>query len=297
MQIRSAHSVFPDFLSLTYHPEQFPDAQIRSLLLELGFVVSKKAPDGFAPPDGHGLVRIDAKPRFTGLSFSGGAISHVLRFAAVGNLLQVLTLAAHRVTRLDLAKDYDFDTARDVARRLATLWRLGRSEKIGLGRKRVPAQKVTRIESVRRDSCVTGTVYFGSRKDRYFAKVYDKRAEVWVRQDVDIMRERLRVEVTACRRTATLNDFLEPDGLFYYLAAPDLVPAPATAPEWRLQKMDPLELPPLVELTGHEKLIRLIENSPDIETLRLLIADKPTELPIILRKLEAKLRADRSIAA
>ena len=61
--------------------------------------------------------------------------------------------------------------------------------------------------------------------------------------------------------------------------------------------MDPLELPPLVELTGHEKLIRLIENSPDIETLRLLIADKPTELPIILRKLEAKLRADRSIAA
>lgn len=297
MQIRSAHDIFPDFLSLTFNPDTIPDGHIRSLLLDLDFRVHGSIKAAFVPPDGFGLVRFFLRPRFTSVTFSGGALGHVRRFAAVGNLLQVLTLAPHRVTRLDLAKDLEFDSASDVSRRLTTLWDRARKGFVSLGRKGVPREKISRVESVRADGSVTGTVYCGSRKDRYFAKAYDKRAEAWARRSIDIGRELVRVEVTASRGTASLRDFLEPDSLFFYLASPDFLPAPLDVPEWRSLDMDPLTLPELATLTDHEKIIRLIENSTDLETLRLLIAQRPAELPIVLRKLEAKLRADGRIAA
>jgi hypothetical protein len=57
--------------------------------------------------------------------------------------------------------------------------------------------------------------------------------------------------------------------------------------------MDPLSLPPLDEITDHERMIRLVESSPDIQTLAQLVHRTPTELPILLRRLEAQLKPPR----
>lgn len=297
MQIQSKLEIFPDYLSVTYGPDRCPDALIRSLLLDLEFRCHGTIEDGFTLPDGTGLARLSSKARFTLVSFSGSTLAHIIRRGAIGHLLQILTSEHHKVTRLDLAKDYDFDRPEDVMLRLRTLFNLGTREKVRLGRKVVPAQKVSRIQSIRRDDVRTGTVYFGSRKDRYFARVYDKRAEVWAKQDRDIARELLRVEVVAMRGTATLRDLLEPDSLFFYLAAPHLVPYERGIKHWRKTPMDPLNLPPLQKLSDYEKAVRLIDSSPDLDTLAMLIGSTPTQLPLVMRKLEAKLREQLRTAA
>jgi hypothetical protein len=290
MQINSAHGVFPDFLSCSFARDHFPESEIRDLLLDLDFRVAKGFDDGFRAPDGHGLVRFHKRDRSTVVTFSGGAVGQFIRMSAVGNLLQVLTLENCRVTRLDLAQDTEFDNSSDVSRRLQTVCRRGWAGRVALGRKSVSEKKVKPIWGKRDDAAISGTVYFGSRKDRYHAKIYDKRMQMAEVHDIDIMRELVRVEVTASRGTATLRDFLEPDALFFHLASPDLVACPRGVANWEIRKMDAFKLPPVVELTDHERMIRLIESSPDLETLRLLCARCPAEVPLLLRKLEAKLR-------
>jgi len=291
MELKTNHGVFPDYLRCSYGREAFPEPEISSLLLDLGFSASQDFPESFVPPDGHGLVRYLKKARFTVLSLSGGALSSILRQGEVGSLLQVLTLEHHKVTRLDLAQDISFNRASQVAARLDHLFRRGYTGWVRLGKKAVSPIDVKRFQASRRDGVITGTVYFGSRKNRYAAKVYDKRAEMAANRDIDICVELLRVEVTAARGTATLRDLLEPDPLFFYLASPELVSRPPDVSTWRYTEMDPLMLPPLAQLTDHERMIRLIENSPDLELLRVLIDAKPTELPLVLSKLEAKLRS------
>lgn len=300
MSVKSNHGVFPDYLSLTYHPDKYPREEMIDLLIDLDFARDKKVPQGvelWRTPDHVGVANIRTAKRWVSLAFSGNAIDHVRGVGAVGNLLQVLTVDHHRVTRLDLAKDVPMDSPETVQAELARIWQRAKRGTMRLGRKQVIETKASRIQSNRRDGVCSGTVYVGSRRDRYMAKVYDKRAEVWAKRDLDIMRELLRYEVTARKGNASLRDFLEPDPLFFHLASPDLLPAPEDTARWRYTEMDPLELPPLAQLTDHEKLIRLIENSPDLETLAALIAAKPAELPLVIRKIKQRLEHQVNRAA
>ncbi len=225
----SSHPAFVDCLDVTFGPKDAPTPEITTLLLSVGFSVTRSGNGGelYCPPTGRGTVKIDIRARFIRISCSGSACSFLRASGAWMDYLSVLSSSPHAVTRLDAAVDFSVDGA-DLVERMRARHSKG---EVSLGRKAI---KTSVILSVRPDGRESGTWYpgYGS-SAKATAKVYDKALQVLSRFG-EVIPPRGRVEVTAWKGYgATLRDAAMPDAIFWHIASPALVQAPGGVPMWK----------------------------------------------------------------
>lgn len=218
----SDSAVICDWLDVTHSPENSPSGEVATMLLSLGAEV----PSDGVYRLGEGVVRVDAKRSHTRVSASGGAIAELRSQGVWLEYLSLLASCPHRVTRLDAAYDVCCDAA-DVLDGLRSRYYDGFAR---LGRKML---KVDLWMGVREDGRETGTWYVGYRsRARATARVYDK---AWERLQVAgvAIPPRVRYEITVRRDYgASLRDAAEPHRIFWHVASPALLPAPAGVEPW-----------------------------------------------------------------
>lgn len=215
--------VICDWLDVTHSIEDTPYTDVRFILLS--WDAECAGPDFFRVGDG-GSIKLEKRGTFTRVSLSGAAVSWLRSTGRWIDFLGLLSSSPHRVTRLDAA----YDVPKDGALSVAALRRRYRSGEVRLGRK---ALKTTCLLAVRPDGLETGTWYVGHRSNaRATARVYDKAWERLQRAGIAVP-PCTRYEVTVKKDYgATLRDAAEPERLFWHVAAPALLKAPADVPAW-----------------------------------------------------------------
>lgn len=247
-----------DHLDVTHSPDDTPFAEVGLFLLSLGALV---VDDGLYQL-GEGKVKLDRKPSHTRVSASGAALAHLRHAGEVVwfEYLSLLGSRPHRVTRLDAALDVLCSEPADVVHRLKRRYLSG----CRLGRKALPT---TTIFECRNDGRESGTWYAGRlTRARCTARVYDKS---WERLKVAgvVMPPTVRYEVTVRRDYgATLRDAAQPRRLFWHVASPALLRAPAGVEPWESGWGGAWEFD-MVELLPAEVLRRKVETSSEIGAL------------------------------
>ena len=234
--IYSASEVICDYLDLTYSPDahvfgsDFHMGTIEKWLLSVQATCEKRdSKSALYRLGDRGRVKMDSNSTFKRVSASGAALAHLRKHNIFNEYLSELASEPHRVTRLDAA----LDVARDGAETLAELRKKFSSGHAALGRK---ALKVNYITSIRDDGKESGSCYLGHRqRARQTARVYDKQLEAYEKRG-ELLPPTTRYEVTAKgerdRPSPTLRDAAEPTSLFWHIASPTLLKAPANVNPW-----------------------------------------------------------------
>jgi len=232
----SASNVICDYLDLTYSPDSlvfgsdFRLGSVESWLLSVSALCEKRdSHTALYRLGDRGKVKMDTNSSFTRISASGAALAHLRAHKIFDEYLSELAAEPHRVTRLDAA----LDVARDGAETLAELRTMFPTGLASLGRK---ALKVNYITSIRDDGKESGSCYLGHRqRARQTARVYDKQLEALEKRG-EILPPTTRYEVTAKgerdRPSPTLKDAYDPTSLFWHIASPTLLKAPANIAPW-----------------------------------------------------------------
>lgn len=300
--VRTAHQIYPDWLSVSMSVERFPLSEVRDLLYNAGFYDSSQRKPGVlaqlacnaSKPFGSAQVRERRNVALLGLS--GAALYRLDAEQQLSGLVALLMVEPTlKVTRLDLRHDLRFgDDVHGAAGYVAQVHARASQGRVSISRKRTPPEDVRWLLTTRRPAgggeiLRSGTVYIGKSSLTAYAKVYDKRAQMAERHNLDIGEEVIRIEVTAARGRATLRDLIEPDALFFDLAAPDLIARPAQVPAWRKLEMEARKLPPVVTLTEYQRAERLIESSADLQRLSEAITRDPALGKVLGRKILKRL--------
>lgn len=311
---QSRHDVFVDWLTFTFAPsESFLNGLVDSLALcgyslFRGDLWSDKQTYKIAhhlsdfPAMVTGSVHVEKRDTWWMVSISGAALRVLDHFNELVGVIQAACVEPSlRVTRLDLSKDFELDSAQAVSKRLRSILRKGQQGKFRLGQKAISASQVSQRLTYRGEGpkgpINTGSVYLGNRSNALSACIYDKRAEMAAHHDIDIGRELLRYEVRVRKGQATLRDVVDPDPLYFRLVSPDLLPRPSDVAKWERVEMDPRLLPPMQRMTTYERICRVIDCSSDLQVLRKLLQDEPKAGPMVLEKIEHVLRAEKDAAA
>lgn len=254
---------FCDHLSVSFHPERNPLGALQSLLLSVGGTVW----DDRTYRVGEGTVKLYRAYGVLYCSATGSALAHLRQAGVFMEWLSTIAEWPHRITRLDVAHDFDVDGP-DVLDALRARYPTGR---VNLGRKALP---VSLQLAIRDDGRETGTFYVGHRsKARCTARVYDKRQERLDKRGDDGP-PRTRFEVTVKQDYgATLRDAAEPDRLFWHTAAPSLLDAPEGTPPWSADWSQGWKADPRTERLPAEVLARRLADSAEVD-LWLTIADE-----------------------
>lgn len=311
--VRSDYGIVPDFLTVTFAPNDTLLTFVLDCVSYAGYARTQgdqwsdkqvfHRRDEFSPVP-TGSVFVQRHENWWLLSFSGGAIRHIdLQGELVPILAELSIDPSVRVSRLDLCRDIPKDSVSAVAHALRTVERLGNRGQIALGQKPVPWDQVKSQRTARQEPHApsriihTGSVYVGDRSNVFSAIVYDKRAQMAERHDIDIGCELVRYEMRIRKGTATLRDVVEPDALFFRLASPDLMPRPVGVPKWERTEMDPRTLPPVERLTDYERLVRMIDQSSDLQTIRKLLERNPNAAPMAITRIDKLLRVPKKDVA
>lgn len=254
---------FADHLSVSFHPERNPLDQLRALLLSVGASVL----DDRTFRVGEGTVKLYPAYGVLYCSATGGALACLRAAGCFMDWLSAISEWPHRITRLDVARDFDIDGP-DVLDALRSRYPTGH---VHLGRKALPVKLEL---GIRADGRETGTFYVGHRsKARCTARVYDKQRERLDRASQDIP-PRTRFEVTVKQDYgATLRDAAEPDRLFWHTASPALLDAPDGVPPWSPDWSQGWKADARPDLLPADVLARRLGNSPELELL-FSIADQ-----------------------
>lgn len=263
------YSPTPDWLDVTFSPNDSPDELLRDFIQAHG-LVGESSP---TPPNEsfrfmslndpltaeYGSLHVSTKYGAYRVSASGAFLAS-LRFR--GLFAQYLTLLAscpYRVTRLDAA----LDVPSDAASILADLDQLY-PYSITLNRQRPLRTKM--ITERRADGLRSGTWYAGHMtRSRVTARVYDKSLEVLTRSGVDLGRPYTRYELTFREGTANLNDAYDCSGIFWAHIG-SLLPLPQPCPEWMSSDV-PAWVSERVEVLPHEALLRRVSNSAELDVM------------------------------
>jgi len=262
--MKSRNGVFCDYLTCTFNPANSPRDRVLKLLKQLPFPFMHEGKYGSSAS---GVISITETYGVDRLSFSGAAMETFSSYGSTGDLLAELIEHPYNLTRIDLARDSILQNAPAVIQRFAGLASQG---SVSLSRKKLLPSDCKKILSWNDDDEETGTVYFGSIKSRYSAKVYDK-TEERKSKGFEIEKGVVRVEVTARKNTASLRDVLDPDPLFYKLASPDLLPLPVGVPSHERVELQPLDLPKAEPMTSYQRMTRILDESPDLIRLRAML--------------------------
>lgn len=197
----------------------------------------------------------------------------------------------YKVTHLDLAHD----VMGDVPAMLEDVYARLRLTGCALTRKRTPPHQITQMLSPGCDGRDTGTVFIGNRKKaETTAAVYDRRHDALCKGKDDpgpLLRYEIRTGVPGM----SLKDLVQPEPLFYHFASPDLLPRPATVPDWQPwgeaftvgQRQDDAMV----------KLARYVERSGDLRRLHDLAQQVPGGTEQLRRLLNQRLRVLDATAA
>lgn len=264
--IYSASEVFCDWLDVTYRPEHSPVDSVR-LWLD-GLLCPVRYSDDWSTlvDVGAGVLAIQTKPRFHRVSASGAVLAHLRSLGLFETYLDILGSSAHRVTRLDAARDYYTD-APPFLRALESRYP---DDRVHLQRKSLT---VTRLYSARAsDGAQTGTWYVGHRSNaRVTCRVYDKQAEVLFRQGLTVP-PTTRVEFTFRKdHGCTLRDAAMPYSLYHEYSAPGIVPKPSDALPWEPHG-EGWESRPVDTTLPYQVFRRRVELSPELQRLAELAA-------------------------
>lgn len=258
--------VICDWLDVTYHPELNPRASLELFMASRDVEPEYGGRYRLGSRDRQGIGGVVTMGRMYGsfrVSFSGGALSYLRTVRALPDCLSVLSDFPHRVTRLDAAYDVPRDGA-DVLDELRHRYPTGR---VSLRRKALPVKLML---AVRDDGRETGTFYVGHRSAaRATARVYDKRQERLDKGYPDPCNPWTRYEVTVRKDFgATLRDVMEPERLFWHIAAPSLLDKPDGVPEWEEGWGGGWSADTRPELLPAEVLARRVGSSPELDLLR-----------------------------
>ena len=191
------------------------------------------------------------------VSASGDFLNALRGYNLWAEYLMILGARPCRVTRLDIAQDYQCDAPVEL-RKFRKKVEAG---KVSLTRRKLDLQtQYNAIMSLNRYGEESGTVYIGPRSVQVAGlKVYDKAKQQYDKFGRD-MPPTLRWELKLGRKAGlSLRDAYEPDPVFWHYMS-DLLPAPDGVPAW-VPNDDKLSLPTRTKLLPAESLKRLVESS------------------------------------
>ena len=258
LQNSSSAGVFVDWLDFTVPEVTDSFAEFRTLLESFG--LSGLPTDDrswvYRVPESSGVAKLSRAVRGVHRISLSGAVLQYLRTLPGGwvDLIDWLSVRAHRITRLDAALDFHVDAPRELQRLRRRVSQLG--GELALGQR---ATGVTWLLGRDESGNETGTMYVGKRgKNQVIARVYDKAHEVAQRTG-DLIRPTLRYEVevkgtSGKARNPCLNDLHDPRSLFWEFASPALLDRPDGVPEWSPVDFQTFTL----ERTAHDPLQRVV---------------------------------------
>lgn len=273
--------VFCDKLNLSFPPEY--GAEVRSMLGEVFDMAG-------AHLDITGKYRFatngtaDVKLRYGVLTagLSGAALAAVRAAGLYRDLLAGVVQFPHKVTQIHVSMDVE-QYAPPI---LEKVYQVAKAGKVHLSRKAIRPGVVRYLKGVNEWGHDTGTVYLGSKKAECYGYVYDKQKE---RLDnaLEHIGPLTRFEMGATHKFGvSLRDAELPSSLFYHLASPGLLDRPQGVAEWYPGALG-FKLPPRVPALPAQRLIRLLESSPDIRrALELAEQIGPEGMAYLHRRLD-----------
>lgn len=248
-----------DWLDVTYAPGTAPVSSVAAVLNESGGECLAASDAGVLYRVGEGILKVDRKKQWERISASGGVLATLRCAGKFLDYLSALSDAPHTVTRLDAALDVEEDAPPIIAKLFERY-----PQTCPLGRKGVEVQMQL---ATRPDGARTGTFYAGHRQQvKASARVYDKQWEMLRKHGAEIP-PRTRYEVTARREMGvTLRDAAHPDGIFWHIASPALLDAPANVEPW-YPHGEGWVAPPRDPLPPGQVLIRRVSESSELASL------------------------------
>lgn len=255
---------FCDWLDVTFSPEAFSFEEFCSGMVDIYPYLSEiKTKDEtvhlFSLTTG--TLQVSFKKTFIRLSLSGGALLALRAADAFLPLLGWMSDWPHRVTRIDVS----MDSAKSGSHVVADLWNRYK-DGVSIGQRPLQTSTITAVDDRKR---TTGTFYAGykSKATRTF-KVYDKRWEAFCKTGAALA-DRTRYEFTMrggkskTNAQPSLKDAAMPLALFWDMAS-SILKAPSGVPVWEDTSMTPWTYERPEGLTVWQKLVALLETSPDI---------------------------------
>jgi hypothetical protein len=261
---------FVDYLNISSPKDRLESilSGLRPILDSLG--MSEVIQGLYELPDVNGTFKAYIKNKVAVFSASGQVLERMRQAGVYNHYLAVFSQFEHRITMMHLTCDYRID----APKYLDKLYDKAQKGEVYLSRKAVNPLHVSKLLGRNLDGADTGTVYLGNRKNSdIWAKVYDKRQER-IAKGYDDPMPTTRIEIAVQSDVnASLRDASKPRDLFFHIAAKSLVQKPKDCNEW-VAHGQPFELPDTtLNLTTHERLTRVCENSFDIGRLFKLAID------------------------
>ena len=265
MIFSASPNVFTDHLAVTYAPEDSPIQDLRTFLVTQGAtaIQPKKAAYGYTLGKLKGLILIFENTRFVKIQIHGNALSYLRSVGMFGDVLEILSLCPHNITRLDAALDVpmDYPVFRE---KLLTAFP---DYKVSLGRK---AQVLMETYlTARADKKLTSTFYIGKRGfGKQMARIYDKQYEL-LQNRGELVPPLTRIELEVSREYgATLKDAFNPTDLFYHATGESLfVDALPEVRPWTSENACAWRSRPRVAPDPYKTLKRVIAESDDLRTM------------------------------
>lgn len=252
---------FVDYLNIT-SPKDNQDLILSALRPYFSACGMSEVIEGlFRMSDGSGTAKVFNRSGVVVFGCSGAFLARLREVGLYNQFLAEFSEFEHRISMMHVTCDFSV-VSPPVLKKLS---KKAFSGSISLTRKSISKQHVNFVQSLNPDGAVTGTVYLGNRANSdVWAKVYDKRAEVFSRSGVD-GDERLRVEIAVQSDVgATLRDASLPRDLFYHFAGRSLVSVPSDVRAWSPHS-EGFSLPVKPEFTVHERLKNIVDFSIDLE--------------------------------
>ena len=261
----SIDSPFVDWLSFTV-PENEAEPLIQEFDSLFAFFGATRSDNGLykiPTSAGFGTCKIDFLKGFNLFSLSGRLLAQLRLLGLMNDVLYPLSQVTHKITRLDVACDFNVDSPVAI-KQIASK---AKTSGVRLTRKHIQPSHIKQIISEDRYGVDTGTLYLGHRATSHVCcKVYDKSHEMFQNASIEIP-PRLRIELSFSGDVLpTLRDVSLPSNIFYHHALHSLAMAPPTHQEWVSYGVG-FKVDKNVSKTAYEKMRGLFNFSTDIEKL------------------------------
>ena len=261
----SIDSPFVDWLSFTV-PTNEGESLVKefdSILAIFGSTRGENNLYRIPTENGFATCKIDCTANFYLFSLSGRLLAHMRAFRVMNDVLYAISQVIHKITRLDVACDYNVDAPLAI-KQLAVITK---ASGVRFTRKHISSSHTKKILSDNRHGVETGTLYLGRRASAdVCCRVYDKSHEMYQNSAIEIP-PRLRIEFTFKGDVLpTLRDVSLPSNIFYHHALHTLAMAPPMHQDWNSHGYA-YKIDKKPAKTAYEKMRGLFDFSTDIEKL------------------------------
>lgn len=255
---------FVDYLNISSPKDRLESilSGIRPFLDALG--MSEASEGLFRLPDAKGTFKAYVKGKVAIFGASGQFLDRLRSHGLYNHYLAVFANYDHRITMMHITADFRLD----APKYLSKLYDSAQKGAVYLTRKAINPLHVTKLLGRNLEGADTGTVYLGNRANSdVWAKVYDKQQER-LAKGFDSPFPLTRVEIAVQSDVnASLRDASLPREIFFHFAGRSLVQSPTDLKGW-VPHGQGFDLPDnSLDITTHERLTRICENSFDVARL------------------------------